>query len=104
MICAEAVLPTPRVVKAGCGLTFRLLPVYTKALGNEAGTASKLARDSLIAAYKLMVLMLKSWVKSGTDGERGSDGSAKWTAAAVVSRQRRPRERDARSGYPCIPL
>ena len=28
--------------------------------------------------------MVKSWVKSGTEGERGSEGSAKWTAAAVV--------------------
>ena len=84
MTCAEAVLPTPRVVKAGCGVTLRLLPVYKKTLAAEAGRASKLACDSLIAAYRLMVLMLKSWVKSARDGERGCDGSAKWTAAAVV--------------------
>lgn len=84
MTCAEAVLPTPRVVKVGCGLTLRLLPVYRKALAADTGRASKLACDSLIVAYRLMVLMLKSRVKSARDGERGCDGSAKWTAAAVV--------------------
>ena len=83
-MCAEAVLPTPRVVKAGCGLTLRMLPVYRKVLGAESGRASKLARDSLIVAYRLMVLMIKSWVNSAKEGERGSDGLAKWTAAAVM--------------------
>jgi len=61
-----------------------MLPVYRKVLEAESGRVSKLARDSLIAAYKLMVLMVKSWVKSARDGERGSEGLAKWTAAAVV--------------------
>jgi hypothetical protein len=87
-MCAEAVLPTPRVVKAGWGLTFRMLPVYRNVLGAESATASKLARDSLIAAYKLMVLMVKSWENSTKEGERGSEGLAKWTAAAVMGVRR----------------
>lgn len=36
------------------------------------------------------MLIVKSWVKSGTEGERGSEGSAKWTAAAV-RRVRKPK-------------
>lgn len=83
-MCAEAVLPTPRVVKAGWGLTLRMLPVYRKVLGVDSGRASKLAKDSLIAAYRLMVLMVKSWENSAKDGERGSEGLAKWTAAAIM--------------------
>jgi hypothetical protein len=58
--------------------------VYRKVLGEESGRLSKLERDSLIAAYRLMVLMVKSWVKSAREGERGSVGLTKWTAAAVM--------------------
>lgn len=47
-----------------------------------AGRASKLARDSLIAAYKLVVLIARSVAKSEREGERGVVGEVKWAAAA----------------------
>jgi hypothetical protein len=75
-------LPTPRVVSAACGVTFRLFPVYRKAFA-AAGRESKLTSDSLIAAYKLTVLMFRSWTKSDTEGETGSSDLVKWAAAAV---------------------
>ena len=49
----------------------------------EEGSLSKLARASLTEAYKLMVLMVRSWANSVTDGATGSSGLVKWAAAAV---------------------
>jgi len=76
-------------MRAACGETFKLLPVYKNALETDSGRASKLASDSLIAAYKLTVLMFRSCTNSATDGEMGSSALVKWAAAANGLNQQR---------------
>jgi hypothetical protein len=90
MICADATFPTPSVSKAGIGPVLRMLPVYRKVfllfllplLDEGAGSFSKPARASLIAAYKLVVLIARSVAKSSREGASGSEGEVKWAAAA----------------------
>lgn len=59
--------------------------MYRKALllpPDDAGRFSKPASDSLIAAYKLVVLIARSSAKSSRDGASGSVGEVKCAAAA----------------------
>jgi hypothetical protein len=69
-------------VNIGDGATFKMLPVYRKVLESEDGSLSKPASASLTVAYKLMVLMVRSSVKSSSEGAAGPSSLAKWTAAA----------------------
>jgi hypothetical protein len=64
-------------------MVLRLLPVYRKVLPVEARRFSKPATDSLIAAYRLVVLIARSRAKSEREGARGSAGEVGSAAAAV---------------------
>jgi len=84
MICAEATLPTPSVSKPGIGRVFRMLPVYKKVLWPDEGSLSNPARDSLTAAYRLVVLMAMSVAKSSSEAATGSETLVKWAPAATI--------------------
>lgn len=60
--------------------------MYRKAFLPVVGRLSKLERDSLIAAYKLVVLIARSVAKSSRCGASGSVEGVKWAAAAVKTR------------------
>lgn len=82
-MCAVADLPTPKSNSDGMVVIFNMFPVKMKVLDAELGSCSK-ARAACCAATKaLVVLILKSRVKSARGSESGFLGSFGVAAPAL---------------------
>lgn len=82
-MCAVADLPTPRSISGAMVVVFRIFPVYMNVFAAESGSWSKAKAACCAATKALVVLMLKSRVKSAKERESGFFGSFRVAAPAL---------------------